>query len=209
MVGSRRDTLIGIAALAAGAGVVAGTGAFDTVEANRGVALSTAGDEGALLAIDPDDDSPYIELPDGGTTTFTFVIGQEDGIVLDATTTLTDLFEVTNNGTQDVGFYMDYETATAGDSSPGNADPPPFEGGNSPGNADPPPFADDEGNWVLDFVRPSGDTLVGADNAYSLAPAETVVVTVKLNLNGIEDADTADQKLPSSVTFVADSDVVN
>ncbi len=48
---TRRNTIVGLGALAAGAGVIGGTGAFTAVEAEREVNLQAAGDSGALIAM--------------------------------------------------------------------------------------------------------------------------------------------------------------
>ena len=48
---TRRNTVIGIGTLAAGAGVIGGSGAFDSVEANRSFEINVSGDAGALLGL--------------------------------------------------------------------------------------------------------------------------------------------------------------
>ena len=52
---NRRNVLIGLGGLVAGGGALIGTGAFDTVEAERTVSVETAGDAAALLAFSPAD----------------------------------------------------------------------------------------------------------------------------------------------------------
>ena len=52
---TRRNALIGLGTVAAGAGVIGGTGAFTSVDANREVEISTTGDSSAnvQLTVDP------------------------------------------------------------------------------------------------------------------------------------------------------------
>jgi len=109
--------------VAAGAGVIGGTGAFTSVEAERQVSVETAGDANAALAIlpvaDPDDsdeigansdeytnadnlDAEYDTLAiqvDGNSSGNGINNG---GLNIDATTRIEDLFTLSNNGTQEV-----------------------------------------------------------------------------------------------------------
>jgi hypothetical protein len=69
---TRRNSIIGIGAIAAGAGVIGGTGAFTTASADREISVTTTGDASGAAAItieaDPNDNHPEI----GGTgSTFT------------------------------------------------------------------------------------------------------------------------------------------
>jgi len=50
---NRRSVLIGLGGLVAGGGALIGTGAFDTVEAERTVSVETAGDASAFLGFVP------------------------------------------------------------------------------------------------------------------------------------------------------------
>lgn len=104
---NRRSILIGLGGLVAGGGAILGTGAFDTVEAERTVSVETAGDANALLALTPvDDDGPYVD--DSGDTIEINLDGNETGdaeatgLNQNAVTTFDELVAITNNGTQDV-----------------------------------------------------------------------------------------------------------
>ena len=48
----RRSVLVGVGSLVAGGGVILGTGAFSSVQAERGVSVKTTGDASAFLALD-------------------------------------------------------------------------------------------------------------------------------------------------------------
>lgn len=87
---TRRNTVIALGGLLAGGGAVLGTGAFDSVEAQRSVALETAADSDALLAFEIIDDEHVSETD--GTIDF--------DLVTEATTTYEELVDVRNQGTQ-------------------------------------------------------------------------------------------------------------
>ena len=103
---NRRNVLIGLGGLVAGGGALIGTGAFDTVEAERDVTVETAGDADAFLGLtqadgasddlvdEPDDDTIAIDLSGDGT--------DGDGLNLNARTRFNNLVTITNQGTQDV-----------------------------------------------------------------------------------------------------------
>jgi len=109
---TRRNALIGLGTVAAGAGVIGGSGAFTSVTAERTVSVETAGDAQAALQLIPAEDSS------GNTTdnASDYVDASEDTIALDLTgtengatglnqnakTTLENLISVLNNGTQEV-----------------------------------------------------------------------------------------------------------
>ncbi|WP_147437703.1 MULTISPECIES: hypothetical protein [unclassified Halorubrum] len=110
----RRKYLAGLGALAAGSGAAVGTGAFTSVTADRGVSVAVADDADALLAIEPEDTpngNEYADVSGGevlldfSNTNETFAESSDDGasgINGDADTTIRDVLQVTNQGTQDV-----------------------------------------------------------------------------------------------------------
>ena len=126
---NRRNVLIGLGGLVAGGGALVGTGAFDTVEAERTVSVETAGDADAFLGLSPadrDDDTgdgaandadfnEYVPDPGDGTIEINLDGNTEgaDGLNQNARTRLENLVVVTNQGTQDVGsleFTIDVDT---------------------------------------------------------------------------------------------------
>jgi len=114
---NRRNVLIGLGGLVAGGGALIGTGAFDTVQAERTVNVETAGDGAALLGLSPanrddDTDDPagadsnaYVPDPDGETIEINLDGNDEgaEGLNQNARTRLENLVVVTNQGTQNVG----------------------------------------------------------------------------------------------------------
>lgn len=102
---TRRNTIIGLGTIAAGAGVIGGSGAFDSVEANRSFEVNVSGDAGALLGLEAtnntitgmesggagDNNIIYFELNEEAT--------QGDAAINEnAVTEFWDAFRVTNNG---------------------------------------------------------------------------------------------------------------
>lgn len=95
---TRRNTIIGLGTIAASAGVIGGSGAFDSVEADRSVEVSVAGDAEALLKLDPTNDTIaqendgilYFELNEN--------LGENAAINDNATTKFKNAIRITNNG---------------------------------------------------------------------------------------------------------------
>ena len=114
---NRRSVLIGMGGLAVGGGALVGTGAFDTVEAERTVSVETAGDADAFLALtDARGDEEYV-VEEGGTIAINLDGNSEgaQGLNQDARTVLRNLVTVTNQGTQTVDSVELEFTETAGD----------------------------------------------------------------------------------------------
>jgi hypothetical protein len=103
----RRQVIAAIGALSGGGAVVTGTGAFTSVEANRDLSVQVADDSNALLrmAAAGEGNDEYITT-DGGelgidlTSNNDAVDGQ--GVNANATTVIADLFEIQNQGTQEI-----------------------------------------------------------------------------------------------------------
>jgi hypothetical protein len=100
--------LVGLGGLVAGGGALIGTGAFTTVEAERTVNISTAGDGSAFLGLEParaggnfvdnsTDNTIAINLD--GTDSNN---GNASGLNENARTRFERLVDITNNGTQDI-----------------------------------------------------------------------------------------------------------
>ena len=99
-------------------GGLAATGAFTTVEAERTADVNVAGDANALLAIQPTEDqenSSFINQDNTEDSTFEIVL-DEGGVNANATTTAENIFNITNNGEEDVDVWI----ATEGGAQEGN-----------------------------------------------------------------------------------------
>lgn len=103
----RRNVLAALGALSAGGAVVTGTGAFTSVSANRDVTVQVADDANAFLAlrgIGPN--KPYTETSNGtlgiDLTSDNATGAGGQGVNTNAVTVFAELFEVQNQGTQEV-----------------------------------------------------------------------------------------------------------
>ncbi len=125
---NRRSVLVGLGGLVAGGGALIGTGAFTTVEAERTVSVSTAGDGSAFLGLTPavrnsdGSDNPYVEqtsdtveitLENPGSNNSA---GNATGLNRNIKITFRNLVTITNNGSQDITelFLEIIEVATEG-----------------------------------------------------------------------------------------------
>ena len=107
---TRRNALIGLGTVAAGAGVIGGTGAFTSVTAERTVNVQTTGDGSAALSLEPtesDNASEYVTAPSDGTTQLDLDGTSDDsasssGLNQNARTKINNLVKITNNGSQDI-----------------------------------------------------------------------------------------------------------
>ncbi|RJX43732.1 hypothetical protein DM826_05635 [Halonotius aquaticus] len=90
--------IIGLGTLAAGAGVIGGSGAFDSVEADRSVEISVAGDASALLKLDATNST--VAQMKNGIIYFQLneELGESASVNDNATTKFKNAFKITNNG---------------------------------------------------------------------------------------------------------------
>ncbi|MFQ3477205.1 hypothetical protein HKK80_13295 [Halonotius sp. F2-221B] len=122
---TRRNALIGLGTAAAGAGVIGGTGAFTSVEADREISVSSAGDSSANVQINV---VPVQGLADS-TGDSDSVIGLDfNSLNQDAKTTFNNVLEITpqgGNGPYDVTINsaptnVSFEVGDGGNSLPVN-----------------------------------------------------------------------------------------
>jgi hypothetical protein len=97
----------------AGAGGLAGTGAFTSVAADRDLTVTVADDADALLAMEPSDgpNGAYASQSDG---TIRFQFGDDSatdgsGVGLDSVYEFDNVFTVTNQGTQPVYVWVEFD----------------------------------------------------------------------------------------------------
>lgn len=107
---NRRQTLIGLGALAGGTGALVGSGAFSSVEAERDFEVQTAGDEDALLALTPAGTETIAQLEENDILSFELQGNDDIGLNQHARTAFRPAFNVENNGTNEVNFYVDGNT---------------------------------------------------------------------------------------------------
>ena len=109
---TRRNTLIGLGTIAAGAGVISGSGAFDSVSADRSFEVSVSGDAAGLLGLTvtnetiagtetvDGNDIIYFQLDSDETSSGSPAVNEE------ALTKFYDAFEIANNGSQEVNLSV-------------------------------------------------------------------------------------------------------
>lgn len=116
----RRKFLIGTAGTAIGTSALVGSGAFTQVDAERDVDVRVETDDSAYLGLGPCPDSPNSEYlgNDGSDGLLTIeltddnpVSGGGTGINGDAYTLIDDLFQITNQGTQEVNVLISGHTS--------------------------------------------------------------------------------------------------
>ncbi len=198
---TRRNTVIGLGTLAAGAGLIGSTGAFSAVEADRTVSVEAAGDGSALLAlaandgeeIDPSDgtssrDGEDLSAYSGSVDDYVGSVDDTVALVFDddsdvaanlnARTRFDDLLVVQNNGTQDVGLYIED-----------------------------PETEDGEGNPTVDFLLWDGSETTsivgGSGDAVTLEAGTHAGITVAINLWGLTDVN--EVSFPDSIRLAAEA----
>ena len=92
---TRRNALIGLGTVAAGAGVIGGTGAFTSVDANREISIESSGDADANVQIVVDRLNKHDSLSDTGDDTVSLSF---DGLNQNAVTTYDDALTITPQG---------------------------------------------------------------------------------------------------------------
>jgi hypothetical protein len=98
-----KGKLLALVAMFAAVGLITATGAFTTVEAQRTADVSVSEDSAALLQLEPSDD-PNGEYATGTGGTVQIDISQ---LNLEANTTIDNVINVTNQGTQSVDITVD------------------------------------------------------------------------------------------------------
>jgi hypothetical protein len=104
----RRHVIAALGTLAGGSALVTGTGAFTSVEANRDVSVQVADDASAFLrmAAAGEGNNEYITTNSGelgiDLTSNNPTTAGGKGVNANATTVIADLFEIQNQGTQEI-----------------------------------------------------------------------------------------------------------
>ena len=132
----RRKFVIGLGALTTGTAAAVGSGAFTSVTADRDVEVAVAEDADSFLSLSPATDEDGDELPnaafaeqtgDEETIEFSIAGGEEDptgfsddapdgeGLNPNATTVIAEIFDIENQGTQDVGVQVNADLGDLGD----------------------------------------------------------------------------------------------
>ncbi|MUW14243.1 hypothetical protein GJ633_05910 [Halorubrum sp. CBA1125] len=177
----RRTTVLALGTLLAGGGAVIGTGAFDSVEAQRSVSLETADDADAFLAFEIIDDEHVNQ--DGGTINFE--------LIARATTTFADLVNVRNQGTQTVTSLRFEFGVTGGDQPPSAVeDALRIISGNATIDA-------------VDEINLLAESDAGDADDDELSPGEAIPFGIEVDLTGDIHEITGDPEI--TLTIIADT----
>lgn len=120
----RRKFLAGVGSLAAGSAAAMGTGAFTSVQAQRAVDVSVTTDNNAYLALKPTGDRATTDSDNQLKLDLASSNNGSSGLNPDARTAFTDIFEIRNQGDNDVlvAVGLSQENIYEGGSSQGNAE---------------------------------------------------------------------------------------
>ncbi len=205
----RRSVLIGLGAIAVGGGAAVSTGAFSSVEADRTVSITTAGDASALLGLSTLNTS--IATIDQGTISLDFgSIGGSTGINYNAVTEWIDVFRITNNGEDNVDVHLIQGPSAPTELFVESADGVFFydaDGSSSETTGDPvfEFYLRDTGTDAVP-TRGNADAFAGAGNAVSLNVGASKDVQVRFDTTGVTSADVgATTELMGELTIVADA----
>lgn len=113
---NRRQLLAGLGALAGGGGIITGTGAFTSVDADRQASVQVSGDVEAFMQIFPSNQGTNLDSPNGTFATSTGTPGNQltfdfngggaasgsVGVGTGSEYVFDDVFRVRNQGTQDM-----------------------------------------------------------------------------------------------------------
>ena len=190
----RRNFLIGMGSTAAGASALIGSGAFSRIESQRQVSIEVASDPNAYLGLDKcresgsglddsngasangsyvtDDGAGHLEI-DMSPSNETEYGGQ--GVNSDSHSWFNDVFQITNQGKDDVGISIDTSGAGIGEVDDGY---------------------DDEGEDRVQFYTGDGSGHVGDDldrvddgGTHDLGVGDSICVGILVISKGLEDGD--------------------
>lgn len=161
----RRKFILGTGAFAAGSAGAIQTGAFTSVSAERGVSVAVANDSSALLALDGCDgpNGDYVTTTDGGVAALDISSSNDnidgEGVNADAVTVIDNVFEITNQGTQSVGVWLNVD-----------------------------PVEDGSGTDRVQFYLGDDQSteVVGQSNATCVGVGESVCVGLRIDTRGVE-----------------------
>ena len=192
----RRKFVIGAGALATGSAAAVGSGAFSSVEADRDVSVEVANDADAYLGLEGLDNANANQyVSSSGGTLEIDIAGSGNsgtGVNQDAVTEFNELFTVSNQGTQDVFFYIRYD---------------PDDGQEEFLDGAPVDQEDPEGEQNLEFFRADDGFILnfpegGSSNASGIGAGESIDVGLRVDTRGV-DLDDDEPLFDGTVTLNA------
>lgn len=174
----RRKFVVGLGALASGSAAAVGTGAFNSVNANRGVSVEVTDDSSAFLGLNAT--SKYSSESGNGQLNVNLGSdsnGNGTGINADATTNILNVFEITNNGNQEVGISIDTSSLNSTLQANNNGSQLHF-------------FVGEPGGVTLDTYDPDSELIVGGEldsqDSRVIGPGEVLTVGLYVVNNGTD-----------------------
>lgn len=178
-----KGKLFALVAIFAAIALVAATGAFSTVQADRSTNVTVAGDSAALLGLDAadTDNGGYASVNNGqlsvALNTSATQVGsgnvQGNGVNQDALTEVEYVFNITNQGSQDVDVYI----TKTGD--------------------------DIDAVQFFDGPITSSNNITTSSQATTVTPGSTVSVSIKIDTTGTDDV--PEDQLVSEITVHAEA----
>ena len=121
----RRQLILGLGASATAGGLAVGSGAFSSVEAERNMSVEINDDTEAYLTAQPldEDGNPVLEGPEPNAQDTPYAVIDDDtgrlvltfeSLNADAETLVTEVFQVANEGTQEIGIFLEKEGDNTG-----------------------------------------------------------------------------------------------
>ena len=108
----RRKFVIGAGALATGSAAALGTGAFNVARVDRGINVEMVDDSDAYLGLEEVGEGEYTDVDDG---VLSVDFGENskggEGLGENSNYVFTDVFKVTNQGTETIAFELDDDEA--------------------------------------------------------------------------------------------------
>jgi hypothetical protein len=192
-----KGKLFALLAVFAAIGLVAASGAFTTVEADRSVDVNTSGDASALLSLDAESPSPNADDYVSGSgneiqinLNTTNSAGGGNGINQDALTDVDDLINITNQGSQEVEVHIVMDEGGSSLSNLNNSVDFTVDG--SSGGATSVPD-------TLD--RSSTDS--GSGSSVTLPVGESVTIGIEIDLTGVSTG--SSDTILNDITIVANA----
>ncbi|WP_139042954.1 hypothetical protein [Halorubrum tropicale] len=192
----RRKFVIGAGSLAAGGAAAMGTGAFSSVEADRPFEITVADDDVAYLTLTPNDNHPNGNYAKGNNNVFRLDFdgnNQVDGggVNGEAVSDFKSVFQIKNQGTQEVGIYVELGSDANNDVT-------------SPALESPDKIGVDV------YEMSSGDSIVGQANSKDLGQGDQWTLGITINTDGFKNgAFGPDSELDAGITFNADASLTN
>ncbi|WP_162354502.1 DUF1102 domain-containing protein [Natrialba swarupiae] len=195
----RRTFIAGVGGSGIGASMLIGSGAFSRIESQRRVKIEVAKDPHAYLGLDGCPDSPnasYTNIDESGHLEVDMSSENPtdaggEGINSDSRTWFDNVFQICNQGKQDICVWIDDENW------------PKVDDGELEGD-----YSEYDGDLRVDFYV--GDnreqSILGSENAFFLGVGECICIGIHTNTKGLSDSEQLLSDLGDEIVIHADED---